>query len=166
LGKTPKQHQLVEVNIKENIPRVFILFLQTAHAVEKYCDKELYFKERLSMPQLAVLQILNDNGGTMMPSAIAMLMLVEKHNITVLVDRMSRDGLVMVERGLCSDRRKVNVILTDEGRRVLKKALPVNEKIIKRIMANIDEDTAISLEKNLKILRLNASKELHLISKS
>jgi DNA-binding MarR family transcriptional regulator len=160
LVKTAKQYELMEIDIKENIPRVFILFLQTAHAVEKYCDKELYFKEGLSMPQLAVLQILKANGGTMMPSAIATLMLVEKHNITALVGRMSRDGLVKVDRGLCSDRRQVDIVLTDKGRRALKKALPVNKEITDQIMANIGENDVTSLEKLLKVLRINAKEGL------
>ena len=160
MDKTAKRHKLVEINIKENVPRVFILFLQTAHTVQKYCDKELYYKEGLYMPTLAVLQILNDNGGTMMPSAIATLMLVEKQSITALVGRMSRDGLVRVERGLCSDRRHVNVILTDRGRRVLEKALPVNKEITDQIMANLGENDVTSLENLLKKLRVNAKEGL------
>lgn len=98
MPKTVKATKIVEIGIQETLPRVFVLFLQTAHAVEKYTDKELYFKAGLSMPKLAVLQILKTNGGTMMPSTIAAWMLVEKHNMTTLIDRLRRDELVRVER--------------------------------------------------------------------
>jgi DNA-binding MarR family transcriptional regulator len=151
-----KQSKIFEIDIKETIPRVFVLFLQTAHAVEKYCDSELYFRAGLSMPKLAVLQILQNNGGTMMPSAIADLMLVARHNMTTLVDRLSKEGLVKVERGLYTDRRQVHVILTAKGRKALKTAAPVNQRIIKKVMADVDDNSATSLEQVLRILRLNA----------
>ena len=166
MAKSAKPTKIVEVDIKENIPRTFILFLQTAHAVEKYCDKELYFKEGLSMPKLAFLQILKRNGGTMNPSTIASWMLVERHSITTLVDRLNRDGLIRVERGLCRDRREVHVILTEKGRKALKKASASNQKIIKKMMSNIDEDAAACLEKILKILRINAVEGLDSISET
>ena len=154
--RSAKQSRIIEVDIKETIPRVFMLFLQTAHAVEKYCDSELFFKAGLSMPKLAVLQILDKNGGTMMPSTIADWMLVARHNMTTLVDRLSKDGLVTVERGAFADRRQVHVTLTAKGRKTLKQASPLNQKIVKNVMAKIDEDTAISLEQALIILRINA----------
>ena len=163
MPKTVKPTKIIEIGIQETLPRVFVLFLQTAHAVEKYTDKELYFKAGLSMPKLAVLQILKTNGGTMMPSTIAAWMLVEKHNMTTLIDRLRRDELVRVERGTQADRRVAQVILTDKGRQTLKQASPVNQKIIQKIMANLDEDTAASLEKVLKILRINAVEGLNSI---
>lgn len=163
--KVAKQSNIIEIDIKDTVPRVFMLFLQTAHAVEKYCDSELYFKEGLSMPKLAVLQILRKNGGTMMPSTIADWMLVARHNMTTLVDRLSKDGLVKVERGLFTDRRQVHVILTDKGRRTLKHASPVNQRIVKNVMANLDEDMVISLEQLLRILRQNAVEGLDRIYK-
>ncbi len=156
MAKAAKHSTIVEIDIKEIIPRVFILFLQAAHAVQKYYDSELYFKAGLSMPKLAVLQVLDANGGTMMPSKIADRLIVAKHNITTLVGRLNKDGLVRVERGLFADRRQAHVILTDKGRKALKQTQPLNKKLIKEIMDRIDKNAAISLEQVLKILRQNA----------
>ncbi len=163
--KGAKQSSIIEIDIEDTIQRVFMLLLQTSHAVEKYTDSELYFKEGLSMPKLAVLQILQKNGGTMMPSTIADWMLVARHNMTTLVDRLNRDGLVRVERGIFTDRRQVHVILTDKGRKTLKHASPVSQRIVKNVMANLDEDMVGSLKQLLRILRQNAVEGLDRIYK-
>ncbi len=163
--KTVKPSKILEINVQKTIPRVFVLFLQTAHAIEKYGEKELYLKEGLSLPKFIVLGILEANGGTMMPSRIARLMLREKHDITAFVDRLSRDGLVRVERGIFTDRREVHIILTDKGRQVVKRARPVFQKVTDKIMAGIDENSAASLEQLLKALRLHAVEGLDFINK-
>ena len=147
MRKAAERFEISEIDIKDTIERVFITFLQTAHAVQKYYDKELFLKADLSMPKHAVLHILEIHGGTMMPSTIADLMLVERHNMTTLVDRLNRDGLVKVERGMQRDRRVVHIILTDKGRQALKRAQPLNQRLSEKVMANIDDDTAESLEK-------------------
>jgi len=93
MKKHAKSAKIQEIRVKGTLPRIFILFLQTAHAIEKFADRDLYFKAGLSLPKLALLWILEANGGTMIPSAIAVNMLVEKHSVTPLVDRLKRDGL-------------------------------------------------------------------------
>ena len=163
--KPTKLSKIVDIHIEETIPRAFVLFLQTAYAVEKYAESELN-KVGLSISKLMALQILETNGGTTNPSTIARWMLREKHNITTVVDRLSRDGLVRVRRGIKADRRLVKVTLTDKGRQALERARPVTRKIIEQIMASIDENLAASLEQQLKVLRLNAHQGMDRSSKS
>ncbi len=122
-------HRLIDTHHDDIILRTFILFAQTAHAVMKYGDAHFYRKSRLSIIKFIVLQILATNDGVMTPSEIAMWTFRERHNITTLVDRLKRDGLVRVERNN-RDRRFVSVILTAKGWKVLKQAKPAARDIV------------------------------------
>ena len=148
-------HRLIDIDHDDIILRIFILFAQTAYAVLKYADAHFWRKTRLSAIKFIVLQILATNGGTMTPSEIAEWTFRERHNITTLVDRLKRAGLVRVERNN-RDKRFVNVTLTAKGRKVLKQVTPVAREIMNRLMLSISEGDAVPLEKSLRVLRQNA----------
>ena len=86
----------------------------------------------------------------MSPSDIAEWIFRERHNITTLIERLKRDGLVRIERNN-RDKRFVSVSLTAKGRKVLKQAMPMAREIVDQVMPSINEDDAISLEKPLKL---------------
>ena len=146
--------KLIDVNLEDTRPRVFILFVQTADAVLKYSDASFY-KAGLSVIKFVMLQVLATNGGTMTPSEIAQWTLRERHNITTLVNRMKRDGFVTTERK-DTDKRFVNVRLTDKGRVALRQARPAAWEIVNQVMASIGEGDATLLERVLRVLRQNA----------
>jgi len=50
----------------------------------------------------------------------------------------------------------VNITLTDKGREVLNRAMPVAAEIVDQVMLSIDEGDAIPLENSLRVLRQNA----------
>ncbi len=131
----------------------------------KYANTHFYRKEGLSVIKFMVLQILATNGGTMTPSQIAEWTFRERNNITTLVERMKRDGLVGVERKN-RDKRFVSVTLTAKGRKVLKQAMPVAREIVNRVMLSITEGDAVPLEKSLRVLRQNAHDGLEHLARS
>jgi len=157
-------HRLKDVDHEDRILRTFILFVQAGDVTMRYANSHFYRKERLSVIKVIVLQVLATNGGTMTPSEIARWTFRERHNITTLVERLKRDGLVRVERN-SSDKRSVNVSLTAKGRKVLKQAMPVAGEIVNRVMLSISEDDAIPLEKSLRVLRQNAHDGLEHLAK-
>ncbi len=162
MAKMP--HRLIDVNHDDITLRTFILFAQTAQAVLKYADAHLYKKARLSIIRFAVLQALNSHGGTMIPSEIAVWTNTERHNVTTMINRLKRDGLVRVERN-SRDKRFVNITLTDKGRQACNRARPVAREIVSRVMLSISEDDAVALEKSLRVLRQNAHDGLELVTK-
>ncbi len=157
-------HRLRDVDHEDKILRTFILFVQAADTIMKYANTHLYRKERLSMIKVIVLRVLAANGGTMAPSQIAEWTFRERHNITTLIDRMKRDGLVRVERNI-RDKRFVSVSLTAKGRKVLKQAMPVAREIVNRVMSSISEGDAVPLENSLRVLRQNAHHGLEHVAK-
>ena len=157
-------HKLRDVDHEDKILRTFILFVQASDATIKYANTHFYRKEGLSVIKVLVLQVLAANGGTMAPSEIAEWTFKERHNITTLVDRLKREGLVRAERSN-KDRRFVNIILTAKGRRVLKQATPVAREIVDQVMLSFSEGDAVLLEKSLRILRQNAHSSIEQLAK-
>ena len=147
--------RLIEIDHNDNMLSTFILFVQTAQVVLKYADSYLYRKAHLSVSKLIVLQALARRNGGMRPSKIAEWTNTERHNITALVNRMGQDGLVTSERN-STDRRIVNIILTEKGREVLNQAMPMAEKVVKQTMSSISESDTLLLKEKLTTLRLNA----------
>lgn len=157
-------HRFIDVDHEDNILRTFTLFVHTADAALKYANTHFYRKAGLSTIKFMVLHILAGNGGTMKPSEIAEWTFRERHNITTLVDRLKRDGLIRVERNN-RDKRFVSVTLTAKGRKVLKQAMPVAREIVDRVMLSISEGDAVPLEKSLRVLRQNAHDGLEHLAK-
>jgi len=157
-------HRLIDVAHEDRILRTFVLFVQAADTIMKYANTHLYRKERLSVIKVIVLRVLAANGGAMTPSEIAEWTFRERHNITTLIDRMKRDGLVRVERNN-RDKRFVSVSLTAKGRKVLKQAMPVAREIVDQVMLSINESNTIPLERSLRVLRQNAYDGLEHLAK-
>jgi len=91
----------------------------------------------------------------MTPSGIAEWTHTERHNVTTLVTRMSRDGLVTAERNN-ANKKLVDIVLTDKGREVLNRAMPVARKVVNQVMSSIAAGDAVLLEKSLGVLMRNA----------
>jgi len=146
---------LIDVNLEDDSLRTFILFSQTADVVSKYTNALLNKKSGLSSIKFIVLNVLSANGGTLTPSEIANWTLTERHNITTMIERMARDGLVRTKRN-SKDKRFVNISITSKGRKTLSNTLPAAEEVVNQIMSSMSGGDVNSLEKSLGILRENA----------
>ena len=153
---------LIDINKKDEpnvIIRAYILFSQAAREAIKYTDAHLYRESGISSVQLIVLQALDHVNKSMMPSEIAEWTQTERHNITTLIRRMKKDGLITVERNV-SNRKMVDVTITDKGREVLRRTMPTAHCIVDQVMKSITEDDAALLEKQLLIMRRNSESGL------
>ncbi len=150
---------MIDVDNKDNVLRTFILFVQTARSTFRYTDAHLYRKTRLSIVKFIALQALVSNNGAMIPTAIAEWTQTERHNITTLIRRMEKEGLVTIDRNTV-DKRNVNVTLTDKGREVHSRAVPVAKEVVDQIMLSITENDSNLLEKVLTGMRQNTDQGL------
>ena len=152
-------NRLINIDHEDAVLRTFILFVQTAQAVLKYTDAHLYRGARLSIVKLVVLRALASNNGVMTPSEIAEWTQTERHNITTLIDRMKKEGLVVAKHSR-KDRRSVNITLTEKGREVLMQVMPVAREIVDQVMSSITDHDTLLLEKLLRGLRQNTYNSL------
>lgn len=134
---------------------LFISFIHTSRAVSKYFDTLLYKRLRLSIVKLAVLTVLDANGGVMTPSEIARVTYTERNNITTLVRRMNKEGLVRIQRNP-EDKRSLHVVLTDAGRSMFLQARPIPIEVYKYLYNSIPRDTLKALDMPMSIMRNNA----------
>ena len=155
---------MINVYHDDAVLRTFILFVQTARSAFRYADAHLYRKAHLSIIKLIALQALVSNNGVMIPTAIAEWTQTERHNITTLIRRMEKEGLVTIERNTV-DRRNVNVTLTDKGREVHSRAMPVAREVVDQIMLSMTEDDSNLLEKVLTGMRQSAEHGLAKVTK-
>ncbi|MFC1901482.1 MarR family winged helix-turn-helix transcriptional regulator [Chloroflexota bacterium] len=153
------KYKLIDVHTEDDILNVFVLFVQTAQIILKYGNAFLYRKARLSVVKLIVLQVLSTMGGAMTMTEIARLTLSEPHNITTLIKRLKRDGLIITEQNK-ADKRLVNVTLTNKGQRVLKHCMPAAREVISQVMSSISKRNAVLLEKQCAIMRHNVHHNL------
>ena len=142
---------MVEIKHDDTILRTFILFVQVARAVLKYADSTLFRKANLSVIKFIVLRVLAANGGTMTASQLAEWTSTERHNITTLTDRLTKDELVTAQRD-SRDKRFINITLTDKGMSVLYQARPVAREIVNQVMLSVSEGDALLLERLLKAI--------------
>lgn len=87
---------------------------------------------------------------------ISDMMLVNRANITSLVDRMERAGLV-VRNSMPEDRRYNIVKLTEKGKRLLEKIEPLYKSEVERIMAALVKTDQKKLILMLEKIRDNIS---------
>jgi DNA-binding MarR family transcriptional regulator len=130
-------------------PLVFSL-LGTAHAVEARLETALS-RAGLSLAKAGLLKCLADAREPVPLSELAQHQHCVRSNITQLVDRLEKDGLVR-RRADATDRRSVRAALTPAGERAYAQAVQVlarEQRAIERALAPGD---AVNLKGVLKLL--------------
>ncbi|MCW5520728.1 MarR family transcriptional regulator [Aureitalea sp. L0-47] len=107
----------------------------------------------LTIPQYNVLRILRGQKGKPANlSTIQERMVDRNSNTTRLVDKLIRKG--WVKRSVCeTNRRKVEIIITQRGLDVLKELDPITEDNNSMILKNLSEDQLVLLNQLLDTLR-------------
>ncbi|MCR8547379.1 MarR family transcriptional regulator [Salipiger sp. P9] len=89
-------------------------------ATELY-ERDLATAAGVSPATLRVMQIVQMKGGSATPKALATQMGVSQATITGLVDKLVKSGMAHRAQSE-TDRRQINVLLTEAGRRTLARA--------------------------------------------
>jgi DNA-binding MarR family transcriptional regulator len=146
--------KIVTINHEDLVIRTFMLFLQMSFSTIKYVESRFYRTQKLSMTKYTALKILVINGGTMKHSELARWTNTKKHNITTLIDRMKEEKMVRTERSK-KDRRIIDIIITDKGRRIYQDATPMAQKIVQEVMQGVKTSDVRELEKMLNDIKTN-----------
>lgn len=83
-------------------------------------------------------------------------MMVRGSTIVRLIDRMERDNLIMRVRDL-EDRRNINLVLTENGRKIREKLLPVGEQMSSILLKGISDEEIQGFKSVLNKLQENLS---------
>lgn len=124
--------------------------------------KPFLSKLGLTYPQYLVLMVLWESDGISV-NQIKEKLFLDTNTLSPLLKRIETMGLVNRVRS-SSDERSVIVTLTEEGKQLKKKALPIPEKMLENLSAEgIDIDEIAGLKKMLntwmKILSNNSNQK-------
>ena len=125
----------------------------TASCLKKKADE--FFREfGLSDVQFNVMMLLSyqaNDGEGLNQGQISKMMLVNRANITSLIDRMEKTNLV--KRTAAEDRRYNIIKLTSKGKGLVEKVDPLYTKEIKRVMSPLSESQQRTLVSMLEKIR-------------
>jgi len=105
----------------------------------------------LTGAQFNILNLLAYHEGKMDQSALVELLLVGKSSISIVLNRMVRDGLVEREQHP-KDRRQVVLILTTKGRKLWQTISPSYEAGVEKIFGTLPASRREAFLKDLKTL--------------
>lgn len=113
-------------------------------------------EDRMTMPRFDLLaSLLREDGQTL--AGLSRALLVTAGNVTGLVDRAERDGVVE-RRPDPDDRRVGRVWLTSEGRALIRELLPVHGRQVHDLLAGLPNDSRRVLRSLLGDLRTHLQK--------
>ena len=128
----------------------------TATCIKKQ-GTEFLSRFNLTAVQLNLMMMLGhqaDQSGGLSQARLSEMMLVNRANITSLVDRMEKAGFV-IRTAAEGDRRSNIIKLTRKGKNLLKKVEPLYGKEVQRIMSPLNDAEQKKLVKMLERVREN-----------
>ena len=129
---------------------LLVAFLLVQSRLER--RSEAFFQPYgLTGAQFNILNLLAASEGRMDQAAVVDLLLVGKSSISIVLNRMVRDGLVKREEHP-KDRRQVVLILTAKGRALWRKISPSYESGVKEIFGALPPARRRQLLDDLKVL--------------
>jgi MarR family 2-MHQ and catechol resistance regulon transcriptional repressor len=134
--------------------RTFGLLLEAYHQVARGLDAALQRSDGISLQTFEVLlRIARAPDGRLTMSELAGEVALSTGGVTRLADRLAEEGLV--ERRSCpTDRRRVHLVLTDEGSDVLARAMEHHLVALdERVGSRIDPADLPAFERALDALR-------------
>jgi MarR family transcriptional regulator, 2-MHQ and catechol-resistance regulon repressor len=114
--------------------KIYLTLARTNETILKFASVKLR-KWGLSVPKYGVLLQLYDYGPLKL-SELGTLVFRGDSNLTGLIDRMERDGLVKKSNGL-NDRRVREISLTDKGREMAPKVIREFRRFLHERIANV-----------------------------
>lgn len=115
--------------------RVWLRLLTCTMAIEKEVQRR-FAERKMTLPRFDVLAAL-DRHGEMNMGALSQALLVSNGNVTPLVQKLVRDGLVEMHK-LPSDRRTSIVRLTPEGRELFEKLASAHQDWIEQMVGDLN----------------------------
>lgn len=113
-----------------------IQVLQTANVLWR--ESRRFFRPfGITEAQFNVIHLLGKNGG-MSQRELSDLLVVDRSNVTLLLDRMAKQGLIL-RQDVPGDRRAYKIVLTKSAEQLWKKILPHYKKAIEAVTKEMSE---------------------------
>lgn len=134
--------------------RLWIRLLRASRSIENELRLRLKSRFDMTLPRFDVMAALNRKPDGLLMSDLSRFLLVSNGNVTVIVDRLVGDGLV-VRSSREGDRRTSIVRLTDAGMTLFRQIASEHEKWVAELLGGIGDSDARHLAGLLKSFRSN-----------
>ena len=140
----------------ENHPgyQALMELLRTADTVWN-ASRVFFERWDLSPSQFNVLNLLRFNPAGLSQTDLSRQLIMHRSNLTGLVDRLEKQGLV-ARREVAADRRAYSVVLTAAGARLLREILPLYHEEAARVWARLPARRTAELITDLQQVARNA----------
>lgn len=132
--------------------RVWLRLLTCSNLIEREIRSRLVRDLDITLPQFDVLAQLERGSEGMTMSQLSQRMMVTNGNVTGLVDRLEKEGLVQREADP-DDRRSNRVSLTPAGRTRFNEMFPIHHGWLEDMLGGLDKETIDQLYENLDNLK-------------
>ncbi|HEU5125375.1 MAG TPA: MarR family transcriptional regulator [Verrucomicrobiae bacterium] len=121
-------------------------------------SRVFFARWELSPSQFNVLNLLSDQTAGLSQIELGRLLITHRSNVTGLIDRLEKRGLV-ARKEAAGDRRAYRIVLTNAGRKLLNQVLPEFHALANSIWSNTSAARATQLSSELSALAANAEKK-------
>jgi MarR family 2-MHQ and catechol resistance regulon transcriptional repressor len=118
----------------------------------------LFDIHKISETKFFVILLLNSEDDGMTLTKIGENMLVSKANITTLINRMEKDGIVEKKENF-EDKRSKKAYLTPKGKEIFNKIKYMHKEFSEKMTKSLDEDEKKILNKLLIKMQLDITKD-------
>ncbi|MFC1945881.1 MarR family winged helix-turn-helix transcriptional regulator [Chloroflexota bacterium] len=141
----------VEVIIKEPIVNAWWLFHETHDSVVK-CEENLFLKTELPRQQFLVISAIKMCQGPATAAAIANLLDRHPNSMTLIINRMEKDGLIKRVKDL-KDRRAIRLVITPRGEEIFTRVSEPARNLPERIFSVLSKKEIIALIRLIRKIR-------------
>lgn len=119
----------------------------------KRTSRRFFRSKPFTEAEFNLLLVLRHSPRPLSQQDLSERLLVDKSNITALIDRLVGAGL-LERQPVPEDRRRYAITLTDEGKRRIDEIDPVYHRMVEQVMSGLSEDeyrTLIELTRKVRI---------------
>jgi len=148
--KLPEPNEIDDIS-KKLMSKYFPRLVIFADIINRYVD--IVFKDRIDWLKTGALLILTNIGkGSMTPTELARNLLRSNQNMTKLIDRLEKEGLVSRYR-LEKDRRIITVKVTSAGLSYLVQHLRYIDEVDEKVISCLNKRDKETLANSIRKLR-------------
>jgi DNA-binding MarR family transcriptional regulator len=158
---SPSETALGDASRRREVTRLWLRLTACERSIEQRLRSHLTENFDVTLPQFEVLCELDRRGGPVAMSQLSSRLNVTSSNLTGVVDRLVRKGLVRRFRSK-KDRRVQRIEMTPEGRTIHAEIAADNALWIARAFTNLTDEEVIQLRKLLRQASLSATESIGL----
>jgi len=148
----------VKFLFKQPEHKLWVLCHQTLNLVTK-CEDKAFASGGLTSQQMGVMMAIKNIKPPVSQTEVARWLDRSTNSVSMIIDRMERDGLVRRRRDL-TDRRSLRLVITKKGKEAFEQALDPGWELINHVLSNLTKEEMQTLNELMEKIREKADQYL------